>query len=100
MPKKQVTLDDLARMVQNGFIDVEARLGQKIDTVEQKTDDLRVEMKEHFARVDERLYKIDARFSEMNRRFDRLEFIVGGYGPRLEILEDRVKQLVAKVGLE
>jgi predicted transcriptional regulator len=59
-----------------------------------------------FKRIDERFEQIDTRFEKMverfdriDERFDKIEFLVGGHDRRLDILEDKVRQISVKVGL-
>ena len=69
--KKDVSLDDLAVMVQRGFLGVD----KSFDSVDKKFDFLE---------------------AEMNNRFDRLEKIIfHEYRGRIEKLEDEVKELRA-----
>lgn len=74
-------IDNLANAVAKGF-----------EEVHQKIEDLN-------KKVDKRFTEMDKRFDEMDTRFDRLEFLVSGHDRRIEILEDKVRQLGAKVGL-
>lgn len=78
MVKKNVTIDDLAVMVQKGF-----------DGVDKKFD-----------QVDKRFEQVDKRFdsmvtkAEMNRRFDGLEDrVLASHQKRIEKLETEVKEL-------
>jgi len=75
MKKKNITIDDLAIMVQKGFTQVDKR----------------------FERVDKRLDSIEGGMvtkAEMNRRFDGLEDrVLSSHQRRIEKLEAEVKEL-------
>lgn len=82
MAKKNITIDDLASMVQNGFTE------------------LREDMDKRFEKVDERFKQVDKRLdgmvtkAEMNRRFDGLEDrVLASHQKRIEKLEAEVKEL-------
>jgi len=81
--KKNITIDDLAGMVQQGFFGVDERFN---------------EVDERFNEVDKRFNEVDKRFdileTEMNARFDQLEkIILHEYRERIERLEDQIKEL-------
>ena len=86
---KNMTLDDLAALTQQGFVELEEKLTEKIDS---KIDGLRTEM-------DIRFKAVDKRFDQMDERFDKLEFRVGGYDRRLERLEDKMMVVNVKLGI-
>ena len=75
MKKKNITIDDLAVMVQKGFTQVD----------------------KHFEQVDKRLNNIESSMvtkAEMNRRFDGLEDrVLASHQKRIEKLESEVKEL-------
>ncbi len=82
MVKKNITIDDLASMVQNGFTEVKE------------------DMNKRFEQVDKRFEQVDKRFdsmvtkAEMNRRFDGLEDrVLASHQKRIEKLEAEVKEL-------
>ena len=81
--KKNITIDDLAGMVQRGFFGVDKRFN---------------EVDKRFNEVDKRFNEVDKRFdileTEMNARFDQLEkIILHEYRERIERLEDQIKEL-------
>ena len=85
MVKKNVTIDDLAVMVQKGFDGVD----EKFERVDKR-----------FEQVDKRFDGIDKRLdgmvtkAEMNRRFDGLEDrVLAGHQKRIEKLEAEIKDL-------
>jgi len=82
MAKKNITIDDLAGMVQNGFTE------------------LKEDMDKRFGQMDKRFGQMDKRFdsvvtkAEMNRRFDGLEDrVLASHQKRIEKLEAEVKEL-------
>jgi hypothetical protein len=76
MPKKKITIEDLAEMVQNGFIEVD-----------NKFVELRQEMKEGFTEVRDELAGVKARLTAVERRLDD---VVDDHGHRLKRLEKKV----------
>ena len=85
MAKKNITIDDLAVMVQKGFNDITEKMPTKS------------EMNKHFEQVDKRLDNIEGNMAtkaEMNRRFDGLEDrVLASHQKRIEKLEAEVKEL-------
>ncbi len=78
---KNMTIDDLAIITQNGFTYLEEK------------------MDKGFADVDRRFEQVDRRFDSMDLRFDKLEFRVGAYDRRLDNLEDKMRIVNNKLGL-
>jgi tetrahydromethanopterin S-methyltransferase subunit G len=82
MAKKDITINDLAVMVQKGFNEVDKRFEQ---------------VDERFEQVDRRLDGIESSMvtkAEMNRRFDGLEDrVLASHQKRIEKLEAEVKEL-------
>ncbi len=78
MPKKETTIDDLAVMVQKGFIGVDKR----------------------FDNVDKRFKDVDKRFDEVDQRLIKIERkIDSNHEQRIERLEDDVKWLKGQLSL-
>jgi hypothetical protein len=78
MKEKRMTLDVLARMVQNGFKDVDVRFNAvdaRFESLEKKVDD-------GFEKVDIRLTKIE-----------------NGHIGRIERLEDDMRVVKTKIGI-
>jgi chaperonin cofactor prefoldin len=104
MAKKSVTIDDLAGMVQRGFVDLEKRIDGRFDSVdkridgvdkrmdglEEKIDGLDKDMKSGFAGVSQRLDALEARMSSMERHMESIEETLVEVVDRL----GRVEQLV------
>ena len=81
MAKKNVTIDDLAVMVQKGFDDVTTKMATKTEL-----SALHNEMNKRFDSVVTK--------AEMNRRFDGLEDrVLAGHQKRIEKLEAEIKDL-------
>ena len=71
MKKKEVTIDDLAMMVQRGFMETQKELGKTAKKSE-----------------------MDQRFNDVNKRFDKIEkLILSEHKERIEKLEMQVKEL-------
>ena len=71
MKKKNITTDDLAVMIHNGF--------EKTATIEM---------------VEKGFEKVDKRFEQMDRRFDKIEkLILADHKERIEKLEEQMKEL-------
>ena len=82
MPKKNTTIDDLAVMVQKGFIGVDKK------------------MEAGFKNVDKRFEGVDKRFDEVNQRLIKIERkIDSNHEQRIERLEDDVKWLKGQLTL-
>ncbi len=82
--KKNITLNDLAGIIQTGFVRIEK-------STDKKNDDLAGMVQRGFLGVDKRFDLLEA---EMNARFDQLEKIIfHEYKDRIEKLEDQVKDL-------
>lgn len=56
-------------------------------------EELRQQIREGFA-------AISTRFDAVEQRLDRVEFFVSGQDRRISIVEDRLRQLATKVGLD
>ena len=57
-------------------------------------------MDERFDQVNEKFHQVDERFTDAFARFDRIEFLVSGQERRISILEDRMRVVGTKLGLE
>ena len=85
MAKKNITIDDLAVMVQKGFDGVDKKFEQVDKRFEQ--------VDKRFEQVDKRLDTMVTK-AEMNRRFDGLEDrVLASHQKRIEKLEAEVKDL-------
>ena len=82
MAKKNITIEDLAGMVQNGFTEVKEDMNKRFEQVDKR-----------FEQVDKRLDVMVTK-AEMNRRFDGLEDrVLASHQKRIEKLEAEVKEL-------
>jgi hypothetical protein len=50
--------------------------------------------------MDERFDRVDDTFQEVFKRMDRIEFLVSGQDRRISTLEDRMRIVATKLGLE
>jgi hypothetical protein len=85
--KEKITLETLARMIQNGFS--ELRTEFKSD-LKHEIGELRKEMYEGFARV-------DARFEQIDSRFNTVEIILKNHETRITDVEKDTKNLKLKI---
>ncbi len=94
MKNKKITIDDLARMVQKGFKDVDAQF-EKVDT--------------QFEKVDARFESVDAQFKGVNVRLGNLESGVEEiklkldnvpYSFELNAIDNRLKKVETKLGIK
>lgn len=82
---KVMTVDELAGIIATSFADVNQRFNQ---------------MDVRFDGIDKRFDAHDQRFTGVEKKLDEIEFFMTGQGRRIEILEDRVRQLATKLGLD
>ncbi len=83
--KKEMTIEDLAMITQQGFSGLESRMMGRLD-------DFRKE-------VNTRFEEVNTRFEEVNDRFDRVEHILyRGHDNRIEKLEDKIAQIQVILG--
>lgn len=69
MPKKKITIDDLAKITKAGFD--EARKDRK--EIRNEMDDLAVITKSGFDEVDKKFEGVDKRFNEVDKRFEGID---------------------------
>jgi predicted transcriptional regulator len=82
MAKKDITINDLAVMVQNGFTETHKEMRDGFNAANKR-----------FEQVDKRLDSMVTK-AEMNRRFDGLEDrVLASHQKRIEKLEAEVKEL-------
>jgi len=104
MAKKNITINDLADIMQKGFIKAEKDTDKKIDDlavmVQTGFTEAKKDMDKRFEQVDKRFEQVDKRFdvivtkAEMNRCFDGLEDrVLASHQKRIEKLEAEVKEL-------
>lgn len=81
-PDLPMTIEELSVILARSFEDLHGRVGKLDQHLEEK-----------FAEVDER-------FDRTDKTLDQIEFFVSGQDRRLSVLEDRVRLLATKVGLD
>jgi len=82
---KNITLNDLARMTQAGFLDID----KKFEAIDKRFDAI----DQRFEIIDK---KLDVLEYEMRARFNHLEkLLIHEYQNRIEKLEDQAKELQA-----
>lgn len=99
-PKKNITLDNLAGIIQDGFIKVEKNF-IKVDenfvkaekNTDKKIENLALMAAKGFEETAKKV-DMDIQFDEVNKRLDKIEKILfWDYKNRIEKLEDQVKEL-------
>jgi hypothetical protein len=115
MSKKNITIDELADLMQRGFAKAEKDTDEKVNDlavmVQKGFDETHKEMRDGFKIIDKRFEQVDKHFeqvdkrlegiestmvtkAEMNRRFDGLEDrVLASHQNRIEKLEAEVKDL-------
>jgi len=77
-----LTTDELAGLISNSFNHLHERIGKFEQHTEEKFD------------------AVNERFDLLDKKLDQVEFLVSGQDRRISILEDRIRQLATKVGLD
>ncbi len=67
---------------------------------EQSIEELAISTGKGFAAVDEQFKRVDESFADMDKRFDKLEYKAVEQNPRITILEDKMKIVSTKLGLQ
>ena len=88
MPKKETTIDDLAVMVQKGFIGVDKKFTDIEKNMARKDD-----MEAGFKAVDKKFEEVNQRLIKIERKID------SNHEQRIERLEDDVKWLKGQLTL-
>ena len=71
---KNITIDELARMMNASFEDIKQNLGGKIDNVAHELHEFKIETGESFDKVDERLEHIEnIMIRDDRKRIERIE---------------------------
>lgn len=68
--KKDMSVNELAKLMQQGFVKLEHNLEKKIDD---KIDALAMATAKGFEKVDERFDEIDKRFDRVEKKIDELD---------------------------
>lgn len=76
MPKKKITLDDLARMINDGFDATKAELNKRFDSVEKRLSLVETTAEDIKLRMSEVAYRFELR--QLERRMEILERKAGG----------------------
>ncbi len=91
--KKNITIDDLAVMMAEGFSGLETRLTKKIDGVAKDLDLFKLDTNIHFSNIETDLksFKNDTKesFHEINEKLDDVHDTVMNHDKRIEVLETK-----------
>jgi SMC interacting uncharacterized protein involved in chromosome segregation len=82
----KITIDELARMMNNAFEHFKEFFSVKIDKLEERIDNLEVKMDKGFASVDKQFVEVDIRLDRLENNHER----------RITLLEDDVRVLKTK----
>ncbi len=85
MKKKEITIEDLARMVQSGFSDAKKQVDARFDQVDKR-----------FEGVDIRLDNLENKVTKIDSRLDNLENKVNQIDRRLFSIEEDVAEIKIK----
>ena len=102
MPKKNITIDDLAGIVQRGFNDITDCMNQSFNNVDKKIEKLKTAMHDEFRRVHEEIEDIKKKLEQLSSRTmedtDATIKEVFQLKKRIEILERNYRELKASIG--
>jgi hypothetical protein len=87
-------------LITRHFMSKEKKAGGAPDDVVEILQHLLKHMDERFDQVDARFQRVDDRFDEVFTRLDRIEFLLSAQERRISILEDRMRVVAIKLGLE
>jgi hypothetical protein len=88
MPKKPTSSKDSSDVI------------EIIQNLVQHFDERFDQVNSEFTRIGERFANVDQKLAEVIGRCDRIEFLVSGQDRRISILEDRMRMVATKLGLE
>jgi len=94
--KKQMTLDDLAVLVADGFNDVGGRL-DKLDGRMDKMDSSMDKLDSRMDKLDSRMDKLDSRMDKLDSRMDKLDSRMDNLDGRMDNLDNDMKALRSSV---
>lgn len=92
--KKEMTMDDLARIVQEGFLNMDNKFSNRFDGVEKRLD----KVESRLDRVEEKLDKVEVRLDGVENRLDNIEANLKKKVDKIEYntLEYRVEKMEKK----
>lgn len=95
--QKSITIDDLAGMVQRGFLGIDKRLDGidgRLDGIDSRLDGIDGRLDG----IDSRLDGIEKRLTSLEGRMDVLEGTVRDLGYRVEALEEFNEEIIERLG--
>ena len=100
--KKETTIDDLAGMVQRGFLNQESKFNKRFDTIEEEISGL----KDFEKRTDKAVFELQSDMDEVKKRLGSIEktlgpltYTVDNMKFNLRDYELRISRLEKKAGL-
>ncbi len=92
--KKNITLEDLAQIMSKGFVSVEKNTDKKIDN-------LAGMVQRGFLDVDKKFKEVDKRFDNIDKRFDDLGLKMSSwisiYRKDIEILDNKIDNAIERI---
>ena len=73
MPKKKITIEELAEITSKGFKEVGKQIDQIDKKIDDKIDNLAQITARGFEQVDKRFEQVDKRFEQVDKRFEKIE---------------------------
>ena len=67
--KKEITINELAGMMQRGFVALESKMDEKFDIVDKRFE----QVDKRFEQVDKRFEQVDKRFEEVDKKFEKVD---------------------------
>lgn len=88
-------IDNLSKVVVDGF----KRSEKRFNDLEKGLNDLAIATKKGFDEVHRKFEDVDRRFAEVNSRLDNLQMHSMGHSSRLDIVEDKIRIINTRLGL-
>jgi len=73
MPKKKITIEELAEITSKGFKEVGKQIDQIDKKIDDKIDNLAQITARGFEQVDKRFEQVDKRFEQVDKRFEQVD---------------------------
>ena len=92
--KKEITMDELAGMVQRGFVALENKMDGKFEIVDKKFD----QIDKKFDQIDKKFDQIDGRLDQIDRRLDQIDGRLDQAEEKLRNSLDNLDQILKSLG--
>jgi len=84
----QITINELARMVAKGFLDMQHHFDQRLSKIEKRLD----KIEERLDKIEVRLNRVEMRLNIVEQRLDRLERELEEINLKLDRLDKRTNE--------